>query len=261
MFQLPANIRIVHRLPRAGKKLIAKKVCADSDERAILELLNSSHPKSEHIISLLDFFCTQSGQWIILPKLETVNSYLTMDPDRIRGKVAPICWGLIKGLAHLHSLCIAHRDIKPDNLVLDANAGYCLKIIDFGFAMRMKDENEEVEDICGAKTWMAPEVEKISGPYSPIKADRWACGRFILHVLDKLREEDIVLRAVGAMLKADDPRQRPSMLEWRNWTSLRVDDMPNGKAAFHVVKAIPQVRPRVVECGESGDAKRHRDGC
>ncbi|KAL5522875.1 hypothetical protein ACEPAF_1142 [Sanghuangporus sanghuang] len=260
LFQLPPNIRIVHRLARAGEELIAKKVRAHSDEMAILKLLNNSHPKSEHVISLLDSFRTRSGQWIILPKLETVNLYLTMEPDRIRGKVAAVCWGLIKGLAHLHGLCIAHRDIKPDNVVLDANAGYCAKIIDFEFAMQMKDENEEVDDVCGAATWMAPEVEKTSGPYSPIKADRWACGRFLLHVLDELQEEDVVLKAVGSMLKVDDPRQRPSMLEWQNWTSsLLIDDMPNGKAASHVVKVIPQVRPRVAEYGESGDVKRHRD--
>ncbi|KAI0245958.1 kinase-like domain-containing protein, partial [Lactifluus subvellereus] len=85
--------------------------------------------------------------------------------------------GLIKGLAYLHKLCIAHRDIKPDNLLVDPD--FCLKIIDFDIAMQVKDEDEEVDGKCGTTHWMAPEVEKKCSTYSPIKADRWSCGRVL----------------------------------------------------------------------------------
>ncbi|PCH35347.1 kinase-like protein, partial [Wolfiporia cocos MD-104 SS10] len=67
-----------------------------------------------------------------------------------------ICWGLIKGLAYLHKLCIAHRDIKPDNLVVDQD--FCLKIIDFDTAIHLKTEDKEVSDYCGMEGWLAPEV-------------------------------------------------------------------------------------------------------
>ncbi|KIY47238.1 kinase-like protein, partial [Fistulina hepatica ATCC 64428] len=84
---------------------------------------------------------------------------------------------LIKGLAYLHKLCIAHRDIKPDNLLIDGD--FCLKIIDFDIAIQVKDKDEEVSGHRGAKGWEAPEVKNKLSTYSPIKADRWSCGHVI----------------------------------------------------------------------------------
>ncbi|KAF8437702.1 hypothetical protein L210DRAFT_3340415, partial [Boletus edulis BED1] len=50
----------------------------------------------------------------------------------------------------------AHRDVKPDNLVVDKS--FNLKIIDFDIAMLVEDEDEEVDDQCETRDWMAPEV-------------------------------------------------------------------------------------------------------
>ena len=95
------------------------------------------------------------------------------------------CWGLIKGLAFPHEHKIAHRDIKPDNLVRDHD--FNLKIIDFDIAIKVEDENTEINGYCGTKGWSAPEIGKEDGPtpmYSPIKADEWSCGRVILrHII------------------------------------------------------------------------------
>jgi serine/threonine protein kinase len=41
---------------------------------------------------------------------------------------------LMIGLEYCHSNGVTHRDLKPDNLLLDAN--YVLKIADFGFASK-----------------------------------------------------------------------------------------------------------------------------
>ncbi|KAH9176199.1 kinase-like domain-containing protein [Lactarius sanguifluus] len=91
-------------------------------------------------------------------------------------------WGLIKGLAYLHEHKITHRDIKPDNLVCDAV--FSLKTIDFDVAIKVQDENMEVAEYCGTKGWTVPEMGEEDGPtlmHSPIKANRWSCGRVLRH--------------------------------------------------------------------------------
>ncbi|KAF8263659.1 kinase-like domain-containing protein, partial [Lactarius quietus] len=90
--------------------------------------------------------------------------------------------GLIEGLAYLHEHNIAHRDIKPDNLVCDSNCR--LQIIDFDVALQVQDENTLTDKYRGTKGWTAPEMGKgkqdePTSMHSPIRADRWSCGRVL----------------------------------------------------------------------------------
>merc|ERR1719174_2420258 len=43
----------------------------------------------------------------------------------------------IRALAHLHASGVCHRDIKPQNLPVDASRGHVLKLCDFGSAVRV----------------------------------------------------------------------------------------------------------------------------
>ena len=61
---------------------------------------------------------------------------------------------LVLGLEYLHKENVLHRDIKPDNLVLD-DRGY-LRITDLGIAKVMKAQNSS--DTSGTPGYMSPEV-------------------------------------------------------------------------------------------------------
>ncbi len=113
--QMPSHILTVYQRSDPSKEFIAKKVREQSNELEFLKRLNTSQPKSEHIISLHESFQTQSTSWAILPKLVSVADYLSFAPDQLVGKVCQVCRGLIKDVAYLHKFCIAHRDIKPEN--------------------------------------------------------------------------------------------------------------------------------------------------
>ena len=63
-------------------------------------------------------------------------------------------------LAHLHSHRIIYRDIKPENLVLDAD-GYCV-IIDFGFAKQLTS-SAKTYTLCGTPQYLAPEIVTSQG--------------------------------------------------------------------------------------------------
>lgn len=85
-------------------------------------------------------------------------------------------WQLLNALNFVHSKGYAHRDLKPDNLVLDSELN--LKLIDFAFAANL----DEKEHPCiGTESYMAPEVYK-STTYDLKKTDFFSLG-VVLFVL------------------------------------------------------------------------------
>ncbi|CAE8679014.1 unnamed protein product, partial [Polarella glacialis] len=80
----------------------------------------------------------------------------------------------LRGLRYLHGCSIAHRDIKPQNLLVDAD-GY-VKVADFTVSIRM-DEDFQVVGTEGTYTFFSPEMCK-SGykGHDGRRADVWAAG-------------------------------------------------------------------------------------
>lgn len=63
---------------------------------------------------------------------------------------------LFRSLAFIHSLGICHRDIKPQNLLLDPETGI-LKLCDFGSAKHLVKGEPNVSYIC-SRYYRAPEL-------------------------------------------------------------------------------------------------------
>ncbi|XP_017984737.1 PREDICTED: MDIS1-interacting receptor like kinase 1 [Theobroma cacao] len=69
-----------------------------------------------------------------------------------------IALGVAQGLAYLHHDChppVIHRDIKSNNILLDANLE--ARIADFGLARMMVRKNETVSMVAGSYGYIAPE--------------------------------------------------------------------------------------------------------
>ena len=63
---------------------------------------------------------------------------------------------LFRSLAYIHALGVCHRDIKPQNLLLDPESGV-LKLCDFGSAKHLVRGEPNVSYIC-SRYYRAPEL-------------------------------------------------------------------------------------------------------
>ncbi|KAK9182708.1 hypothetical protein WN944_025854 [Citrus x changshan-huyou] len=87
---------------------------------------------------------------------------------------------LVSALHFCHQNGVAHRDVKPQNLLLDRDGN--LKVSDFGLsALPEQIKNGMLHTACGTPAYTAPEVVARRG-YDGAVADAWSCG-VILFVL------------------------------------------------------------------------------
>jgi len=93
---------------------------------------------------------------------------------------AYILKGVLGGLTYLHQNCVIHRDLKPDNILVDVNG--LVKIIDFGTATRFAISDAiKRRSTVGTPWYCAPEV--INSEEYSIQCDIWSLGCMTIEVV------------------------------------------------------------------------------
>lgn len=134
-----------------------------------------------NVIALLQSFMSPKRA-IVMPFAEN-GCMLDMLNDRAFNNVLTVQYArqVAEGLQHIHSVGIAHLDIKADNILITARN--VAVITDFGLAARSTGDDEIVAG-CGTLPFMAPEGLVGTGRSSDAtKMDVYAFGMLMLQML------------------------------------------------------------------------------
>jgi serine/threonine protein kinase len=86
---------------------------------------------------------------------------------------------MIVAIGFLHQNNIIYRDLKPENVLLDAEGH--IRITDFGLSKKGVKINDKTFSFCGTPEYLAPEI--IKGTGHSWGADWWSLGAILYEML------------------------------------------------------------------------------
>lgn len=211
------------------------------------EIANMSLLSHPHISRLYEYIIMPDNVWLVLEYCggEELLNFLV----KFKGGIPiPLCTRLFSQLAgavaYAHQLNCAHRDLKLENVLLDAEGN--VKLGDFGFT-RSYLPRSFLETVCGTESYMAPEI-LLRKKYLPEASDVWSLG-VILYAL------------IYGKLPFDDDNTTTSVKNIVEEDPVYYEVPPEGEFLVNIVKKLlnknPHHRPRAMEMlellGEHGN--------
>ncbi|OAL49525.1 kinase-like protein [Pyrenochaeta sp. DS3sAY3a] len=184
---------VVEALEKPVNRLVALKIATKSpparemarnEIRVLLKLNEADKNGEQHIIRQLESFDFKGSVWIVMEKMEmNLRDYIGKQP-KDQGISLPCVRGyarqMFAALNFLQQCMIVHRDIKPDNVLLDSNTK-TLKLADFGLAMNELDlKVTEPEPLIASRYYRAPEA--MFGAIIGYPFDVWAVACTIYEI-------------------------------------------------------------------------------
>ena len=167
------------------------------------------HP---HIGSVIELVKVEDGRYLIVLEFvegEPLSAIMTMPlpPERVTLLVGQ----LLRGLEHAHAMGLVHRDLKPDNVLVEwRNGRDHARVVDFGIAILRDAGDESLErltatgQIIGTPLYMSPEQAK--GEAIDHRADLYSLGVMVYEMIaGVLPFQGRPLDILAASLKRDPP--------------------------------------------------------
>jgi serine/threonine protein kinase len=214
-----------------GETVAIKKVFQDkrykNRELQILKELN--HP---HVTCLRHAFYTQgdSGEEVYLNivmdyipgNLYEIIKYYRQSKHKVPNVLIKLySYQIFRSLAYIHGVGICHRDIKPQNLLVNPST-HLLKLCDFGSAKKLAPNEPNVSYIC-SRYYRAPELI-FGATFYDCAIDVWSAGCVIAEMilgeplflgesaLDQLVE---IIKILGTPTQSQILQMNPNSEEFR----------------------------------------------
>lgn len=225
----------------AIKKVLQDKRFKNRELQIMRQLAQHPHP---YIVHLKHHFVSKGSKEgdvylnLVLDYIpETIHS-VVKSHNRMHEPV-PIMhvkmymYQLSRALAHIHGLGICHRDIKPQNLLVNP-ARQTLKLCDFGSAKCLVRGEPNVAYIC-SRYYRAPELIFGAVDYT-VAIDVWSYGCVMAELLlgtpifpgptavDQLIE---IVRIIGTPTKDEVMSMNPNYQEYKNFPVVRPPSWPS----------------------------------
>ncbi|MEM1022627.1 MAG: serine/threonine-protein kinase [Myxococcota bacterium] len=175
--------RVRHEL--MGQERALKVLHVDANrpgfrERFLQEARSIAMLDDPHIVKISDFGTLDDGRPYLILELvegETLAERLSRGPLLV-DEAVEFAVQILQALAHAHAHGVVHRDLKPQNIMLERGE---VKILDFGLAQVASYGIEDDAQIIGTPSYMAP--EQAAGEPVDGRADLYAVGLVLEEML------------------------------------------------------------------------------
>jgi len=149
---------------------------------ALREIKLLQEVKHENIIELVDVFGHVSSVSIVMDFMDTDLEVIIKDQSLVLtpANIKSYTLQTLLGLEYLHQHWILHRDLKPNNLLVDSKG--CLKLGDFGLAKYFGSPNRAMTHVVVTRWYRSPELLFGAKSYG-VGVDIWAVGCILAELL------------------------------------------------------------------------------
>jgi len=164
---------------KLGSRSEAKDGINRTALREIKLLQELHHP---NVIELVDVFGHKSNVSIVMDFMDTDLEIIIKDTSIVLtpANIKSYTLQTLLGLEYMHSMWILHRDLKPNNLLVDSKG--CLKLGDLGLAKQFGSPNRPLTHMVVTRWYRAPELLFGAKSYGT-GVDIWAVGCILAELL------------------------------------------------------------------------------
>ncbi|KAL0924981.1 hypothetical protein M5K25_003280 [Dendrobium thyrsiflorum] len=232
LFEIDTKYVPIKPIGRGAYGIVCSSVNKDTNEKVAIKKINNvfenrvdalrtlrevkllRHLQHENVIALKDIMMpphkTFRDVYLVYELMDTDLHQIIKSPQALSNEhYQYFLFQLLRGLKYLHSANILHRDLKPGNLLINANCD--LKICDFGLARTSNGQGQFMTEYVVTRWYRAPELLLCCDNYGT-SIDVWSVGCIFAELLGRkpvfpgsecLNQLKLIVNVLGTMNDSD----------------------------------------------------------